>query len=411
VPAFPLAYHDFRLFWLARLATMLAQSGIVLSIGWQVYDIARRTMDVRQAAFWLGLIGLVQFVPVFCLTPISGVVADRIDRRHLARLSLVLQLLGACGLGLLNLMGRTGLPALFTVAVMLGAARAFYMPAMNALAPNLVPRAVLPQAIAINAVAGRMGAILGPILGGFAYARAPHFAFGLSALLLCGSLTCVSLIRARVASVPRAAGPLAQMAEGWRYVAANRLLLGMISLDLFAVLLGGAGALLPVFARDILMTGPAGLGYLRAAPALGATAAALYFAWRPPGRHFGLKMLGSVAVYGLAILGFGLSRSLELSLGLLALSGLADMVSVVLRQSLMQLYTPDAMRGRVGAISTLFISASNELGEAESGFLAAAIGPVGAVVAGGVGAVLVAVGWARLFPELARAEPPAPEQR
>lgn len=411
MPSHPFAFREFRFFWLSRLTTMLAQSTLVLGIGWQVYDIARLDMNIEAASLRLGLIGLVQFLPVLVLTPVSGLVADRMDRRHIARASVLTQLMGAALLAWLGLERNPSLHALYLVALAMGIARAFYMPAMNALAPNLVPRDVLPRAIATNAIAGRIGAVLGPLVGGWTYAQSPHAAFILAALLLCLSFACLSL----VAPHPRASGGAAtsawlQMAEGFHYVRKNRLLLGTISLDLFAVLLGGATALLPVFARDILDVGPSGLGYLRAAPALGATATALWLSWRPLKRHMGAKMLVSVALFGAATMGFGLSRSLPLSIACLVTLGAADMVSVVVRQSLMQLYTPDTMRGRVGAISTLFISASNELGETESGLLASLIGPVAAVAAGGFGAILIAGVWSRRFPELRQAETPPPDR-
>lgn len=398
---FPFAYRDFRLFWVARIFAMLAQSGMVLSIGWQVYDVARLTMSVRESAFRLGLIGLFQFVPVLLLTPISGLVADRVDRRIVACGSLMVQWMGAVLLAGMAFSGAVSLIALYSVSTALGVFRAFYMPSMNALAPNLVPRAVLPRAIATNAMAGRAGAIMGPVLGGMAYAFGPGWSFALSAALLLVAVLCLALIRVRMNAAERStAHPIAQMQEGLSYVFTNRLLLGTISLDLFAVLLGGATAILPAYARDILHVGPQGLGMLRASPAVGALTTAVWFAFRPIRNQVGGAMLGAVAVFGLATMGFGLSRWVPLSMLCLAVIGAADMISVVIRQSLMQLHTPNEMRGRVGAISTLFISASNELGEAESGFLAALMGPVASVVLGGAGSVVVAAVWSRMFPEL-----------
>jgi MFS family permease len=275
-----------------------------------------------------------------------------------------------------------------------------------------VPREILPRAIAMSSIAWQSGAIAGPALGGYLYAWAPHMPYAVSAGLFALSLLCMFLIRplARTA-MDATRNPWKQMIDGLHYVRRNKLVLGAISLDLFAVLLGGATAMLPVFARDILHAGPTGLGHLRAAPAVGATLTALWFAWRPLKHNVGVKMLAAVGVFGGATIVFGLSRWMPLSLFCLALLGAADMLSVYVRQSLIQLYTPDAMRGRVGAVSSLFISASNELGEAESGFLAALIGPVTAVVAGGVGAIGVTLLWAKYFPELGRArsfEPPEP---
>lgn len=397
----PLALRDFRLFWMARLGATLAQSSMVLSIGYQVYDIARLTMSVREAAFRLGLIGLFQFAPVLVLTPVSGLVADRYDRRLVACGSLVVQWLGALALTGLAFAGSMTLAMLYGVAVALGVFRSFYMPSMNALAPNLVPVDALPRALAANAMAGRSGAILGPVLGGIAYAAAPGLSFALSAALLCVAIAGIAMIARPLRQTPRSsAHPFVQMGEGLRYVLHNRLLLGTISLDLFAVLLGGATAILPAFARDILGVGPQGLGLLRASPAAGALMTAMWLASRRGRTQAAGVMLIAVGVFGVATVGFGLSRWLPLSILCLAVIGGADMVSVVTRQSLMQLHTPDAMRGRVGAISTLFVSASNELGEAESGFLAALVGPVASVVLGGAGSIAVAAVWSRWFPEL-----------
>ncbi len=398
---FPFAYRDFRLFWIARIVAMLAQSSMVLSIGWQVYDVARLTMSVKESAFRLGLIGFFQFLPVLLLTPISGLVADRVDRRLVACGSLMVQWLGAVLLTVLAFGGPVSLVVLYLVSTALGVFRAFYMPSMNALAPNLVPREVLPRAIATNAMAGRAGAILGPVLGGMAYAVGPGYAFGQAAVLLLIAVCCLIAIRTRMNAAERStAHPFEQMREGLTYVFTNRLLLGTISLDLFAVLLGGATAILPAYARDILHVGPQGLGMLRASPAVGALTMAVWFAWQPIRNQVGGAMLVAVAIFGVGTVGFGLSRWLPLSILSLVVIGGADMVSVVIRQSLMQLHTPNEMRGRVGAISTLFISASNELGEAESGFLAALMGPVASVVFGGMGAVAVALAWSRMFPEL-----------
>ncbi len=280
-------------------------------------------------------------------------------------------------------------------------ARAFAGPALGALAPNLVPRAILPNAIALSSIAWQSGTIMGPAVGGYLYAVSPATPYEASAALF--AIALVGLFR--IAPVQRptiegGASPWTQIVDGLHYVRKNRLVLGAISLDLFAVLLGGATAMLPIFARDILHAGPEGLGHLRAAPAVGATLTAAWFAFRPLKSNVGVKMLLAVAVFGAATVVFGFSRNMLLSLACLALLGAADMFSVYVRQSLIQLYTPDAMRGRVGAVSTLFISASNELGEAESGFLAALVGPVVAVVAGGIGAVVVVMLWAWRFPEL-----------
>jgi MFS family permease len=400
----PFRIRDFRFYWTARLASTVAQMSMIIVIGWQVYDIARQTMSLEKAALQLGFIGLVQFVPLFALTLVTGWVADRIDRRIIARGSIALELFCALILAILTYTGATTLPWLFAVAALLGVARAFAGPALGALAPNLVPRESLPRAIALSSMSWQSGAIAGPAVGGYLYAWTPHMPYAVSAGLFALSLFCMFMIRPIVRSeIEGSRNPWRQMIDGLYYVRRNRLVLGAISLDLFAVLLGGATAMLPVFARDILHSDSTALGHLRAAPAVGATLTALWFSWRPMKDNVGTKMLAAVAVFGAATIAFGLSRNMMLSVACLALLGSADMVSVYVRQSLIQLYTPDAMRGRVGAASTLFISASNELGEAESGFLAALIGPVVAVVAGGVGAIAVTLLWARWFPELRRA--------
>jgi MFS family permease len=397
----PLRIPAFRYFWVARLSSTIAQMAMVIVIGWQVYDIARHTMGLKEAALRLGIIGLVQFVPLFLLTLVTGWTADRVDRRWIARASVGLELGCASALAWFAWTHTTTLAVLYTVAALLGVARAFAGPALGALAPNLVPREILPRAIALSSIAWQSGAIAGPALGGYLYAWAPFAPYAASTMLFAiglAGLFAIGPIPRTV--VPRGVNPWHQMLEGLKYVRHNRLVLGAISLDLFAVLLGGATAMLPVFARDVLRSGPEGLGHLRAAPALGATLTAAFFSIRPLKHNVGAKMLAAVGVFGTATIIFGFSRSMPLSLVCLAVLGAADMFSVYVRQSLIQLYTPDAMRGRVGAVSSLFISASNELGEAESGFLGALIGPVPAVIAGGVGAIAVVFLWSWWFPEL-----------
>ena len=400
----PFRIAAFRSYWLARLTTTIAQIAMVIVIGWQVYGIARQTMGVKAASFQLGLIGLVQFVPLFALTLPAGWTADRIDRRQIGRAAVALEALCAGVLAWLTWRHEVTLPWLFGVAALLGVASAFAMPAMQALAPNLVPRKILPRAIAMSSISWQVGAIVGPAMGGYLYALAPHMTYVVAAGLSLVSLGCLFTIGPTPHSaIERDRHPWKQMIDGLHYVRTNRLVLGAISLDLFAVLLGGATAMLPVYARDILHSGPAGLGHLRAAPAVGATLAAAWFSFRPLKQDVGVKMLIAVGVFGAATIVFGWSTSMPLSLVSLAVLGAADMFSVYVRQSLIQLYTPDEMRGRVGSVSTLFISASNQLGEAESGFIAALIGPVAQVVSGGFAAVAVVAAWAWLFPELRRA--------
>lgn len=397
----PLRIPAFRCFWLSRLSWTIGSLSMVIVIGWQVYDIARHTMGLKEAAFRLGIIGVVQFVPLFLLTLVTGWTADRLDRRWIARCSVALELTCAAALGILAWNHATTLPALYLVAALLGVGRAFAGPALGALAPNLVPRAILPRAIALSSIAWQTGAVLGPALGGYLYAYAPYAPYLVSGVLFAVAfLSLLGIPPIPRAELDRRPNPFAQMVEGLKYVRHNRLVLGAISLDLFAVLLGGATAMLPVFARDVLHAGPEGLGHLRAAPAVGATLTAAFFSIKPLKHGVGVKMLIAVCVFGAATILFGFSRSMPLSLVCLALLGSADMFSVYVRQSLIQLYTPDSMRGRVGAVSSLFISASNELGEAESGFLGALIGPVPAVIAGGIGAIGVVLLWSWWFPEL-----------
>jgi MFS family permease len=406
MPRSPFAIRDYRNFWISRLAATLAQVSLVVVLGWQVYDTARTAgYSEKGAALQLGFIGLAQFLPLFALALPAGWAADRFDRKWIAAGSNFLQLLCCVALALLAYYGLTTLIALFAIAALLGVARALQMPAMSAMAPNLVPPEILPRAIALSSFSWQGAAIAGPAMGGYFYAIGPAVPYVVASVFeviaLSGLLAIGRLPQIRGADNGR--HPWQEMIDGLQYVRANRLVLGAISLDLFAVLLGGATAMLPVYARDILHVGPSGLGNLRAAPAIGAALVALYFSWWPLKDGVGTKLFAAVGVFGAATVAFGLSTSMPFSLLCLALLGAADMFSVFVRQSLMLIYTPDEMRGRVGAVSGLFISASNELGEAESGLLAALIGPVAAVVVGGLGAIGVTLLWMRFFPELRRA--------
>jgi MFS family permease len=404
----PLKIRDYRAFWAARFFATVAGLMMVVVIGWQVYDIARETMNRDDAAFLLGLIGLAQFLPLFCLALVVGVIADRLDRRHIARAAVALEVACAGVLAwlALPLSGFAAVPmaALFVVAALLGVARAFQGPSMAALAPNLVPRELLPQAIALNSISWQSGAVIGPPLGAFLYAVSPATPYVVATILFAITLLCLMLIRPVPRPAPSTLTPWRSLTEGIAYVRHNRVLLGAISLDLFAVLLGGATAMLPVYARDVLFVGVEGLGPLRAAPSVGAVVMALLLATRPLRRHVGPVMFGSVALFGLATLVFGLSTSYPISIAALIVLGAADAVSVFVRGSLIQLHTPDDMRGRVSSVSGLFISASNELGELESGMAARYIGAVPAVVAGGIGAIIVTGLWAWRFPELRKAD-------
>lgn len=413
----PFRIPNFRAYWLSRFAGTIAQSAMALIIGWQVYNLARETMPIPEAAFLLGMIGLAQFVPLLLLTPIVGLVADSVDRRWIVRATTALLIAVAVVLGLATRSDAIGLPLLFGAAVLIGVARAFSGPAYSALSPNLVPREVLPTAIAVSSIAWQVGTIVGPAIGGVLLSISADAAYaGVVALFVVALGSILTIGPVPQPPVQKDHRPVARIVEGFAYVRRNRLVQATITLDLFAVLLAGSTALLPVFARDILRVGADGLGALAASSGVGAASMAIWFSIRPMKQDVGVKMLAAVVVFGVATVVFGLSRSFWLSAGALAVAGAADMISVYVRSSLIQLHTPDAMRGRVSAVSQLTISASNELGEAESGLLAALLGPVAAVVVGGVGAIAVTLLWARLYPELQLAktfDPPdlAPQDR
>ena len=398
----PLRIANFRAYWFSRLSMTLAQYAMMLIIGWQTYNIARDGgMGVGAASGQLALIGLLQFVPLFLLTPFSGWAADHFDRRNIARLTVLAQLGCAATLAWLTTSNNLTLPTLFSVAVVLGIVRAFNGPALSALAPNLVPKTILPNAIALSSIAWQVGMIVGPAIGGYTYAIFPALPYFVALGLFACSLIALSFI-GRVPQPPREANrrPIHQMVEGLRYVVRNKMVLGAITLDLFAVFLAGATALFPVYARDILEVGETGLAQLAMAPAVGAALTALWFSFRPLKTNVGPKMLLAVAVFGLATIIFGLSQSMPLSLAMLFIVGAADMFSVYIRQSLIQLHTPDDKRGRVSSVSLLTISASNEFGDFFSGSLAFLLGPVLAVVGGGVGAIVTVALWAKIFPVL-----------
>ncbi len=402
--ASPFHYRDYRFFWFARLASTIANTMLIVVIGIHVYDIARETMSIYEASFWLGMIGLAQFLPLLLLVLVAGYVADRMDRRLIVVLALGGEML--CGLWLAALVwaDAMSLVPLFAVSVVLGIGRAFAGPALAAFAPNLVPAPLLPSAIALNSIAWQSGAVVGPLIGGGAYALSIALPYELSALLFALSVGAMLLVK----RIPRGnAGeskPLRAVIEGLAYVRDNKIVLGAITLDLFAVLLGGATAMLPVFARDILHVGSEGLGALRAAPAIGAALTAAFLARRPLQRHVGRKMFICVGIFAVATIVFGESRWMWLSLASLFVLGAADMVSVYVRASLIQIHTPDAMRGRVSSVSGLFISTSNELGEFRAGLAGAAFGPVVAVVGGGVLALGVTGLCAWAFPALRKAD-------
>ena len=403
----PLSFPDYRYFWLARFTAVMATMAMVVVIGYQLYDTARTDygMSIREASFQLGLLGLVQFVPLAVLTPVAGWVADRFERRKVAIFANMIDLVIAVLLGWFTWNDALTLPLLFALAALHGVARVFVGPAMSAIAPNIVPPAVLPRAIAMSSIAWQSASVVGPAAGGLIYAAHPASVYVFAAILLAVSAFTISRVRPVLPPPTEVRRhPLREMADGLQFTWRERFLLGTITLDLFAVILSGATALLPVFARDILQTGSEGLGFLRAAPAVGAAFVALGLAFRPIERNVGVKMLWAVAAFGAGTVAFGFSTNFFLSLGLLVLMGAADMFSVFVRGTLIQLNTPDHMRGRVSAVSGLAISASNELGEMRAGSMAAVFGPISAVVFGGVAAIGVTALWAWLFPELRRAK-------
>jgi predicted MFS family arabinose efflux permease len=390
-----LQHPAFIRFWCARLASTAGSQILMLAIGWHMYQLTSSAWD-------LGLVGLLQFIPALVMALPAGHTADRFHRVRIAQASLVLQALVAIALTTASSGGWTTRALLLGLSVVLGAVRPFQMTAQQSLVPALVPLELLPRATAFSA-AGVQGAIIaGPALGGVLFAAGLNVVYA-----TCAALFLVSsavFLGVHYEHVPPRREPVTwtSVLAGIAFIRANPIVLGAISLDLFAVLLGGATALLPIYAKEILHVGPQGLGMLRSAPAVGALAVALTLARRPLARHVGGKLLVAVAVFGASMLVFGLSRSFGLSLVALVVSGGADMISVVVRQTLVQMETPDEMRGRVAAVNSLFIGASNQLGEFESGATAAALGPVGSVVLGGIGTMVVAGLWLRLFRGLAR---------
>jgi MFS family permease len=377
------------------VATTLAFQMQAVAIGWQVYDLTGSALD-------LGLVGLAQFIPGFALSLLVGHIADRYDRRLILRICMAVEALATLALALASFFGGLTVGALFAAIFVIGAARASELPTMHALMPQLVPPQLIPRAAAASASSNQTAIILGPALGGLAYALGPGLVYALAAAGFIAASLLISAIRIARPAPARERPSLASLFGGVAFVRRHPALMGAISLDLFAVLLGGATALLPIYARDILRTGPWGLGLLRSAPALGALAASLVLARRPLGGRVGRKLFIAVIAFGVATCVFALSTSFPLSLAALAALGAADSVSVVIRFSLVQIETPDALRGRVSAVNSMFIGASNSLGEFESGATAALFGTVPATLLGGVGTILVALLWLRFFPALFR---------
>ncbi len=395
-------HKPFALYWVMRVATTCAFFMQTVAIGWQIYDMTGNPLD-------LGLVGLVQFVPLVLLAVVVGQILDRCERRAVARACQVVKAICALALGLGSAGGWLGREQIFLVLLLIGTTRAFEVPTLHALVPGLVPSRLLPRAVAASASANQTATICGPALGGLLYAFGPTTVY-----LTC---TAVFVIAGLLASLlprdtrPREKKPVtfAHLFAGFSYVRHHPILLGVISLDLFVVMLGGVTALLPVYARDVLQTGPWGLGLLRSAPAVGALTMSVVLAHASIERRAGMMMFATTAMFGLSIVVFALSTSLALSIAMLAIYGAADAISVVIRMAMVQTRTPHDMLGRVMAVNSMCTGTSGTLGEFRSGVVAATFGTVPAVVLGGLGALTVVALWMRLFPDLARIKSVAPE--
>jgi MFS family permease len=411
--------RDYLLFWGLRWTGSFASQIQSVALGWHMYALARQNHSVNEGAFMVSMLGLASFVPVLLLTLPAGEAADRYDRKKLLLACLAGEIVSVLILAVATLRGQASPLLLLLTAALFGASRAFFAPANTALGPMLVPRNLLPRAIAWNSLAWQTASIAGPAVGGLLVFISPQTAYFTAFGLYVVAALLVLTIRKNAQPEVNPGSRWQLMKEGLGYVWRQKIVFGAISLDLAAVLLGGATALLPVFARDVIQVpeariaiGPFGFqltrelafGMLRSGPAIGATVVALWLAAHPLHRHAGRFMFMGVAVFGAATVVFGLSKNLWLSIAALATLGGADMLSVYVRQTLIQLVTPDAMRGRVAAVSSVFIGASNELGEFESGVVARFLGPVGAAVFGGAASMAVTGLWARLFPDLRRAD-------
>jgi MFS family permease len=388
---------DYRRFWMMRTAASLSMQIQSVAVGWHVYDLT-------EDAFALGLVGLVQFLPALLLALPAGQLVDRLPRRGILLGCVMLDAICPIVIATLIISGERAVWPIFLAVTLLGAGRAFEMPAAAAMLPSLVAREEFRRAVALNASGTQTAMIAGPAIGGLLYAVTPALPFLTCLGLLCFTWICIFGIRGGRAAAEARGQPVTMetMLAGLRFIKSRPILLGAISLDMVAVFLGGASALLPIYARDILVIGPFGLGVLRCAPAIGALGMALFLARRPIERKAGPKLFYSVGLFGVATVVFGFSENLVLSFAALVVMGIGDMVSVVIRSTLVQLSTPDAMRGRVSAVNAIFIGASNQLGEFESGVVAGFAGPVASAVSGGIGTILVALTWSQWFKPLWR---------
>ncbi|TFF20847.1 MFS transporter [Jiella endophytica] len=389
--------RQFLLYWLSRFAATFATQIVVVSVGWQIYDITRDPWD-------LGLVGLCQFVPAFLLVLVTGAAADRFPRRHIMGIAVAVEGLGTLVLVAVTYLGLASPNPIFAILILFGIARAFFGPASSSLVVNLVTKEELANAIAWNSSSWQVAAIVGPVAGGLLYGLSPLVAYGAGAALFLASAVFVLAIEAPAHRRTSEPASLETIVAGFRFIWSEPIVLGAISLDLFAVLLGGAVALMPVYARDVLDAGPFALGLLRAAPGFGALPMALYLAARPIRNHAGAIMFVFVGLFGAFTMVFGISTTIWVSVPALMVMGASDMISVYVRETLMQLWTPDDVRGRVNAVNMVFIGASNELGEFRAGGMAKLIGAVPAVVVGGAATVAVAGLWAWMFPQLRKAQ-------
>ncbi|MBR1091272.1 MFS transporter [Bradyrhizobium manausense] len=392
-----LRHRAFLFFLLSRSLSRFSSQIAAVAIGWQIYDLT-------GSAFDLGMVGLVQFAPTALLVFVAGHAADRYERKRVVQLCQLVEAATALYLAAITYLGLVNEVQIFIATFVLGIAGAFESPTTAALLPLIAPQGSLQRATAVSSGAAQVATITGPALGGFAYAIAPHLAYAVMLLFWIFGMVLTGFIQSRPQSVARQGTDEDNIFAGVRFIRSNPAILGTISLDLFAVLFGGVTALLPIYARDILQTGPIGLGVLRAAPAVGALLMTMILARHSIMRHVGLRMFQAVIVFGIATIVFALSSWMWLSVLSLAVLGAADTISVVIRFSLVQLATPDEMRGRVGAVNFLFINASNQLGQFESGVTAALFGAMPAAVLGGVATVAVALFWMKLFPSLRRVE-------
>jgi MFS family permease len=389
--------RSFVLFCGARVFSTLAYQMLAVAIGWQIYALTK-------SPFYLGMVGLAQFLPMILLTLVSGHVADRYDRRVVMGLCQLFQATGVIVLAIGSFSGWVSKESILILAFSLGTGRTFQMPAQQALLPLLVTPEEFPRATAMAASSMEAAAIIGPALGGLLYVFGAGIVYAVIAGLFLSGTLMAFIMTSRKGGNNREPISVKTLFAGINFIWLKKVVLGAISLDLFAVLLGGATALLPIYAAEILFVGPRGLGFLRAAPAIGALLMSLYLARHPLRQKVGKIMFAAVIVFGLATLGFAVSKWFLVSLAMLIILGAADIISVVIRSSLVQLKTPDEMRGRVSAVNMMFIGTSNQLGEFESGVTAAWFGTVPSVVIGGLGTIVVALTWMRLFPDLTNAD-------